>query len=70
MEWMLDLDLESHEAQPQYQDHADLIPLHLNMKHVANHHHQKVVEEWLYLLVLQMVLYQRTDILQTKQCVQ
>ena len=55
MEWLLDLDLESHEVQPQYQD-VELDPLHLNLKHVTNHHHQKLVEEWLYLLMLWMVV--------------
>ena len=52
MGWELDLDLESHEVQPQHQDHADLVPLHLNLKHVTKYHHQKEVEDFLYLLVL------------------
>ena len=43
---MLDLDLESHEVQTQYQDHVDLDPPHLNLKHVTNHHHQKWEEEF------------------------
>ena len=66
MGWELDLDLESHEVQPQYQYHVDIIPLHMNLKHVTNHHHQKVVEEWLYLIVLWMVVYLTTYLLQTE----
>ena len=70
MEWLLDLDLESHEVQPQYQDHPDIDPLHLNLKHVTNNHHQKVVEEWLYLLVLRMVVDHTTDSIQTEHFAQ
>ena len=67
---MLDLNIESHEVQPQYQDHANIDPIHLNMKHVTNNHHQKVVGEWLYLLVLRMVVGKTIDILQTEHCAQ
>ena len=62
----MDLDLNSHEVQPQYQDHVDLVPLHLNIKHVKKYHHQKEMEEWLYLLVLCIVVDQEIDILQTE----
>ena len=65
----LNMDLEYHEVHPQYQYHVDLVPLHLNLKHVTNHH-QKVVEEWLYLLVLWMVVDQTIDLIQTKHCTQ
>ena len=64
------MDIDSHEFQPQYQDHVDIVPLHLNMKHVTKYHHEKEVEEWLYLLVLQVVVDQTTDLLKTKHCAQ
>ena len=70
MEWELDLDLESHWVQPQYQDHVGVDPLHLNLKHVTNDLHQKVVEEWLYLLMLQVMVDHATNLLQTENCVQ
>ena len=61
----MDLDLDSHEVQPQYQDHVDLVPLHLNMKHVTKYHRKKEMEECLYLLVLWIVVDQAIDLLQT-----
>ena len=64
------MDLESHEIQPQYQDHVDVDPLHLNLKHVTNHHHQNLVEESLYLLMLRMVVDHTTDLLQTEHSAQ
>ena len=68
MGWELDLDVDSHEAQPQYQYHANLVPRHLNLKHETKYHHQMEMEECLYLLMLQIVVDQEIDLLQTEQC--
>ena len=40
----MDLDLESHEVQPQYQDHVDIVPHHMNLKHETKYHHQMEME--------------------------
>ena len=64
----MDLDIDSHEVQPQYQDHVDLFPLHLNLKHVTKYHHQMKIEECLYLIFLRIVVDQATNLLQTEQC--
>ena len=60
------MDLDSHEVQPQYQDHVDLVPLHLNLKRVTKYHHQKEMQECLYILMLQMVVDQAIDLFQTE----
>ena len=60
------MDLDSYEVQAQYQDHADLVPLHLNLKHVKKYHNQKEMEECVYRLMLRMMVNQTIDILQTE----
>ena len=48
MEWELDLDIDFHEVQPQYQDHADIVPHHMNLKDETKYHHRIEMEECLY----------------------
>ena len=62
------MDLHSHEVQPQYQDHVDLVPLHLNLKHKTKYHHKMEMEECLYLLLLRIMVDQATGLLQTEHC--
>ena len=64
----MDMDLDSHEVQPQYQDHVDIVPLYLNLKHKTKYHHQMEMEECLYLILIWIVVDQATNLLQTKQC--
>ena len=64
----MDLDIDSHEVQPQPQYHVDLIPHHLNLKHETKYHHQMEMEECLYLLLLRIVVDQATSLLQTEHC--
>ena len=66
----MDLDIDSHEVHPQYQDHVDLVPHHLNLKHETKYHHQMEMEECLYLLVLWIVMDQAIDLLQIENSAQ
>ena len=63
------MDLDHLEVQSQYQDHVYLVPHLLNMKYETIYHHKMEMEECLYLLLLQIVVDQATDLLQTEQCV-
>ena len=64
------MDLDSLEVRPKYQYHVDLVPPHLNIKHNIKYHHQKEMEECLYLILLRMVVDQTIDLLQTEHYAQ